>query len=45
VAFNHDTDWLPVTLQSLAQNVTDKISHMIIFMALYRLKLWNFLLS
>jgi hypothetical protein len=39
LAFNHDTDWLPLTLQSLAQNVTDTISHPIIFMANYRLKL------
>jgi hypothetical protein len=39
LAFNHDTDWLQVTLQNLAQNVTDTIRHRIIFTALYRLKL------
>jgi hypothetical protein len=39
VAFNHDTDWLPVTLQNLDQNVTDTIRHRIICMAQYRLKL------
>jgi hypothetical protein len=39
LAFNHDTDWLPVTLQNLAQYVTDTVSHRIIFIALYRLKL------
>jgi hypothetical protein len=35
LAFNHDTDWLPVTLQNLAWNVTDTISHRLIFMAPY----------
>jgi hypothetical protein len=39
LAFNHDTDWLPVTFQQLAQNVTHTISNRIIFTALYRLKL------
>jgi hypothetical protein len=39
LAFNHDTDWLPVTLQNLGQNVTDTIRHRIICMAQYRLKL------
>jgi hypothetical protein len=39
LTFNHNIDWLLVTVQNLAQNVTNTISYRIIFMALYRLRL------